>query len=109
MKRRFFVLAAALVLVMFAAGSTMAADQAKPKDAAKAQQPGDLFVVVDTDKDGKISKVEYITYTKDQVRGEKEFKVLDKNGDSFLVKEEFTVTKLPKETAPAKAAPKTAK
>ncbi len=100
MNKRFFVLLAG-VLVMLAVGPAMAAD--KPK----VQGTGDLFVAIDTDKDGKISLAEYLAYTKDKVKGEKVFKAKDKNGDGYLVKEEFTITKLPKK-AKSKAAPKKA-
>jgi len=101
MKKRFFVLLAGVVILMLAIGSAMAAGKAKK--AANVKATGDVFVAIDTDKDGKISQAEYIAYTKDKVKGEKEFKAMDKNGDTYLVKEEFTVTKMP--TKP-KSAPK---
>jgi Ca2+-binding EF-hand superfamily protein len=105
MKKRLVVLLAGVVVVMLVIGSAMAADKAKAKEAAKAQKTADVFMAIDTDKDGKISLAEYVVYTKDKVKCEKEFKVMDKNGDNYLVKEEFTVTKLPSK---AKAAPKKA-
>lgn len=105
MNKRFVVLLAGVVAVMLVIGSAMAADKPKAKEAAKAQKTADLFIAIDTDKDGKISLAEYVAYTKDKVKGEKAFKVMDKNGDSYLVKEEFTITKLPKK---ATAAPKKA-
>jgi Ca2+-binding EF-hand superfamily protein len=101
MNKRFFVLLAGVLVVMLAVGSAMATD--KPKVQATA----DLFMAIDTDKDGKISQAEYLAFTKDKVKGEKEFKMMDKNGDTYLVKEEFTITKLPKK-AKSKAAPKNA-
>jgi Ca2+-binding EF-hand superfamily protein len=109
MNKRLFILLVGVVVVMLAVGPAMAGDKAKAKDAAKAQETADLFVAIDTDKDGKISQAEYLAYTKDKVKGEKEFKMMDKNGDTYLVKEEFTITKLPKKAKSAtKAAPKKA-
>lgn len=100
MNKRFFVLLAGVVVLMLAVGSAVAADKSKVKGT------GDLFVAIDTDKDGKISQVEYLAYTKDKVKGEKDFKAMDKNGDTYLVKEEFTITKLPKKaTSAPKAVP----
>ena len=98
MNKRFLILSAWVVFaVMLAVGPAMAGD------AAKAQKIGDLFVAIDTNKDGKIDQVEYVAYTKDEVKAKKEFKALDKDGDTVLVIEELTITKLNTKAAPKKA------
>ena len=51
--------------------------------------PQALFDLLDRDRDGKISREEYLIVWKDQVEGEKAFRRMDRNSDSFLNREEF--------------------
>jgi Ca2+-binding EF-hand superfamily protein len=51
--------------------------------------PQALFDLLDRDRDGKISREEYLKVWKDQAEGEKAFRQLDRNSDSFLNREEF--------------------
>ncbi len=76
--------------VLLLCGPAMAADQAPDapagKDAAPLSKGEVIFMEMDTDKDGKISEIEYVTFTKKNA--EKRFKAMDKDGDNYLSKEE---------------------
>jgi uncharacterized protein YxeA len=106
MKKCFFIVLATVFLsVMVSVG--MAADEAKDKEDAQLKQKNEaLFMKMDTDKDGKVSKLEYVTFY--TTNAENKFKKLDKDGDTYLIKEEITVTKVPKNTSDA-AKPATSK
>lgn len=60
--------------------------------ADENKKKGGGFAAMDTDKDGKVSKAEYLAAMKgkgDDAKAEARFKTLDKNGDGFLTQEEF--------------------
>ena len=61
-----------------------AQDGDKPKKKAKRS-----FEALDTDKDGKLSLVEYNTGAKDEAKAKKRFTKKDKDSDGFLTKEEY--------------------
>jgi len=79
------VLALALVMVLLVPSLAPAAGK-------KAQDPEAVFMAMDTDKDGKISKAEFLAFYKNKVRAEKMFVVYDQNGDGYIVKEEYVAT-----------------
>ena len=51
--------------------------------------PQALFDLLDRDRDGKINLEEYLIVWKDRAEGEKAFRQMDRNSDSFLNREEF--------------------
>ncbi|MSU49704.1 MAG: hypothetical protein EXS37_11575 [Opitutus sp.] len=57
--------------------------------AADENKKGGGFKAMDTDKDGKVSKKEFVAAQKDAAKAESRFAQLDKNGDGFLTEEEF--------------------
>ena len=58
-------------------------------NAADEKKKGGGFAAMDTDKDGKVSKKEYVAAQKDATKAENRFAQLDKNNDGFLSQEEF--------------------
>jgi Ca2+-binding EF-hand superfamily protein len=78
------ILIAALAAVLSLPIALHAADENKKKGG---------FAAVDTDGDGKISKAEFVAYSKNRGMDEKaataRFDELDKNKDGSLSKEEF--------------------
>ena len=60
--------------------------------AADEKKKGGGFAAMDSDKDGKVSKKEYMAAMEgkgDASKAENRFKSLDKDGDGFLTQEEF--------------------
>ncbi len=57
--------------------------------ADEPKKKGGGFAAMDTDKDGKVSKKEFVAAQKDAAKGESRFAQLDKNNDGFLSQEEF--------------------
>lgn len=100
MNKKFYLVwpMAACLLVTF--GSGMVAAKSKDKEKLSPEQKQEaLFLAMDEDKDGKVSEIEYVSYYK--VKAEKKFKKLDKDGDTYLVKEEIVIKKLPKKSKTA--------
>jgi len=94
MKKGLVVLLGVAACIFIIQGVGMGADKPKKKEAVSPEQKAEaVFVKMDTDKDGKISKLEYVTYY--QAKAEDKFGKLDKDGDTYLVKEEITITKVP--------------
>ena len=58
-------------------------------NAAEEKKKGGGFAAMDTDKDGKVSKKEFVAAQKDAAKAEKRFANLDKNNDGFLTQEEL--------------------
>ncbi len=57
--------------------------------AASAKGKKRVFEDVDTDKDGKVSKTEFLVGVKSEDRAKKRFDKKDKDKDGFLSKKEF--------------------
>ncbi|MCF7784795.1 MAG: hypothetical protein K9N47_01665 [Prosthecobacter sp.] len=75
-----------LAILALSAVTTFAADAPKkPK-----MTPEEMFAKKDADKDGKISKEEFLKGSKDAAKSEAAFGNKDKDKDGFLSKEEFT-------------------
>ena len=55
----------------------------------KPENPEAVFVSIDVDKDGKVTRQELCAIFADKVGCEEKFIVYDKNGDGYIVKEEF--------------------
>lgn len=53
------------------------------------KKKGGGFAAMDTDKDGKVSKKEFVAAQKDAAKGEKRFAELDKDNNGHLTQEEF--------------------
>lgn len=58
-------------------------------NAADEKKKGGGFAAMDSDKDGKVSKKEFVAMQKDATKGEARFNQLDTNKDGFLSQEEF--------------------
>jgi len=65
-----------------------AAEPAAPK-AADANDRGPMFDRRDVNKDGKLSKEEFMDKQKDPAQAAENYLKFDKDKDSFLTKEEF--------------------
>ena len=66
-------------------------DKGKPK-----MSPEEMFAKLDTDKDGKISKAEFMASPaakKDEAKATERFGKMDKNADGSLTKDEMTPKK----------------
>lgn len=66
-------------------------DKAKPK-----MNPEEMVKRLDTDKDGKVSKAEFLASPnakKDEAKATERFGKMDKDSDGFLTKEEMTPKK----------------
>lgn len=75
------------LLMLTAAVFALQALPALAEDGAKdGHKRGDFFEKVDTNKDGQISKDEFMAADKD--RAENKFKEMDANGDGNVTKEE---------------------
>jgi len=62
---------------------------AKPDKKKGPKGPKKSFEELDTDKDGKISEVEFIDGRKNEAKAKERFKKKDKDADGFLNKTEF--------------------
>lgn len=58
-------------------------------NAADEKKKGGGFAAMDTDKDGKVSKKEFVAAQKDAAKAESRFAQLDTNKDGSLSQEEF--------------------
>ncbi len=62
---------------------------AKPDKKKGPKGPKKSFEELDSDKDGKISEVEFIDGRKNEAKAKERFKKKDKDADGFLSKAEF--------------------
>lgn len=53
------------------------------------EEPQAVFISLDVDKDGKVTQKELCVLYTDKVACEKKFIAYDKNGDGYIVLEEF--------------------
>ncbi|MBM3866792.1 MAG: hypothetical protein FJ381_13045 [Verrucomicrobia bacterium] len=56
---------------------------------AEEKKKGGGFAAMDTDKDGKVSKKEYVAAQKDAAKAESRFAQLDTDKDGFLTRAEM--------------------
>jgi Ca2+-binding EF-hand superfamily protein len=95
------VITSLLAILALCAVTTFAADGDAPKkpegDKGKPKMsPEDLLKKLDTDKDGKISKEEWMASPqakKDEAKATERFTRMDKNSDGFITLEEQTPKK----------------
>ena len=80
-----YILTIGLSSLLFSAISN--AEEGKPKKEGKKARPS--FEAVDTDKDGKVSLIEFTTGKKNQEGAKKRFGRKDKDSDGFLTAEEY--------------------
>ncbi|WP_395752046.1 EF-hand domain-containing protein [Prosthecobacter sp.] len=95
------VITSLLAILALSAVTSFAADGDAPKkaegDKGKPKfSPEEMFAKLDTDKDGKISKAEFMASPgakKDEAKAAERFGKMDKNSDGSLTKDEMTPKK----------------
>lgn len=80
----------ALAILALSAVTSFGADEPKKEGEKPKMTPEQMFTKKDADKDGKISKEEFLKGSKDAAKSEAAFAKKDANKDGFLSKEEFT-------------------
>lgn len=85
-----------LAILAVSAVTSFAAEGDKPKPKVS---PEEMFTKKDADKDGKISKEEFLKGSKDAAKSEASFTKKDKDKDGSLSKEEFTAAPKKKKDA----------
>ena len=98
------VITSLLAILALSAVTTFAAEGDAPKkpegDKGKPKMtPEEMFAKKDADKDGKISKEEFLKGSKDAAKSEAAFTRKDTDKDGFLSKEEFTAAPKKKKDA----------
>jgi Ca2+-binding EF-hand superfamily protein len=96
------VITSFLAILALSAVTSFAADGDAKKPEGKVKPkltPEEMFMKKDADKDGKISKEEYVKGAKDAAKSEAAFANKDKDKDGFLSKEEFTAAPKKKKDA----------
>jgi len=97
------VITSLLAILALSAVTSFAAEgdaPKKPDDKGKPKlTPEELFAKKDADKDGKISKEEFLKGSKDAAKSEASFTKKDTDKDGFLSKEEFTAAPKKKKAA----------
>lgn len=93
------VITSLLAILALSAVTSFAAEGDAPKKPAGDKpklSPEEMITKLDTDKDGKVSKVEFLASPqakKDEAKATARFGKMDKNSDGFLTKEEMTPKK----------------
>ncbi|OYW78056.1 MAG: hypothetical protein B7Z37_00885 [Verrucomicrobia bacterium 12-59-8] len=82
------VITSFLAILALSAVTSFAAEGDAPKKPKMS--PEEMFTKKDADKDGKISKEEFLKGSKDAAKSETAFTAKDKDKDGSLSKEEFT-------------------
>lgn len=86
------VIASLLTILALSAVTSFGADTPKKPEGEKPKMtPEEMFTKKDADKDGKVSKEEFLKGAKDATKAEATFAKKDTNKDGFISKEEFTV------------------
>jgi Ca2+-binding EF-hand superfamily protein len=90
-----------LAILALSAVTSFAADEApkKPEGDKPKMTPEEMFTKKDADKDGKVSKEEYLKGSKDAAKSEATFTKKDADKDGFLSKAEFTAAPKKKKDA----------
>ncbi|MHB1080753.1 MAG: EF-hand domain-containing protein [Prosthecobacter sp.] len=89
------VITSFLAILAISAVASFGADAPKkPK-----MTPEEVFAKKDADKDGKVSKEEFLKGAKDAAKAEASFTAKDKDKDGSLSKEEFTAAPKKKKAA----------
>ena len=91
MKHLKLVVLVGLVTVFFVAGMAFAQGGGQGKGAQGAPRMGcqDRFDSLDTNKDGQVTKDEFLAAPHYRGNAEQMFKTMDVNGDASLTKDEF--------------------
>lgn len=80
-----------LAILALAAVTSFGADTPKKPEGDKPKMtPEEMFTKKDADKDGKVSKEEYLKGSKDAAKSEASFAKKDTDKDGSLSKAEFT-------------------
>lgn len=77
-------------VMALSAVTSFGADAPKKEGEKPKLTPEEMFTKKDADKDGKVSKEEYLKGSKDAAKSEAAFAKKDKDKDGSLSKEEFT-------------------
>lgn len=98
------VITSLLAILALSAVTSFAAEGDAPKkpEGAPAKpklSPEEYFAKKDADKDGKVSKEEFLKNSKDAAKSEAAFTNKDKDKDGFLSKEEFITAPKKKKAA----------
>ena len=96
------VITSLLAILALSAVTSFAAEGDAPKKPAgdkPKMTPEEMFTKKDADKDGKISKEEFLKGSKDAAKSEASFTKKDKDKDGSLSKEEFTAAPKKKKDA----------
>ena len=72
-----------------AQAQTQAADDASKEQGEPVINAGDIMAGVDKNHDGKVTREEYGAIWKDKAVADRNFKMIDRNGDGVLSAEEF--------------------
>lgn len=96
------VITSLLAILALSAVTSFAAEGDKKPEGDKGKPkltPEEMFTKKDADKDGKVSKEEYLKGSKDAAKSEASFTNKDKDKDGSLSKEEFTAAPKKKKAA----------
>lgn len=101
------VITSLLAILALSAVTSFAAEGDAPKkpegDKGKPKlSPEEIIKKLDTDKDGKVSKAEFLASPqakKDEAKATERFGKLDKNTDGFITQEEFSAAPKKKKDA----------
>ena len=94
------VITSLLAILALSAVTSFGADTPKKPEGDKPKMtPEEMFTKKDADKDGKISKEEFLKGSKDAAKSEATFTKKDTDKDGFLSKEEFTAAPKKKKDA----------
>ncbi len=88
-----------LAILALSAVTSFGADAAKKEGDKPKMTPEEMFTKKDADKDGKISKEEFLKGSKDAAKSEASFAKKDADKDGSLSKEEFTAAPKKKKAA----------
>ncbi len=88
-----------LAILALSAVTSFGADAPKKPDDKPKMTPEEMFTKKDADKDGKLSKEEFLKGAKDAAKAEAGFTAKDKDKDGSISKEEFTAAPKKKKAA----------
>ena len=86
-----------MIALMWLSGAVLAQNQPGNDNEKKAHEEYQtLLKKADKNKDGRLSKDEYLATFKDKKAGEDKFKAMDENKDGYITEEEYVKAMEPK-------------